>query len=176
MRGIVFLGEQEVELRDFPDPQPAPREVVVAIKASGMCGSDLPPYRAPRDAFRNIIRGHEPCGDIASHGTAVSDEEAPIGRRVMVHHYSGCGECKYCRVGYSQLCLRGHLVYGANAHGGHADYILVRPHCSSRSPTPSATRKEPPSPAAPAPPTMPCAASPSPAATRWQSSVKAQSG
>jgi threonine dehydrogenase-like Zn-dependent dehydrogenase len=128
MRGIVFLGDQEVELRDFPDPQPGPREVVVAIKASGMCGSDLPPYRASRDAFRNIIRGHEPCGDIASHGTAVSDDEARIGRRVMVHHYSGCGECKYCRVGYSQLCLRGHLVYGANAHGGHADFILVRPH------------------------------------------------
>src|SRR5204863_3496899 len=38
-----------------------------------------------------------------------------------------CGRCKYCLVGYSQLCLHGHFVYGANAHGGHARYMLVKP-------------------------------------------------
>lgn len=129
MRGIVFLGERELELREFPDPAPGPREVVVEIKASGMCGSDLPPYRASKDATRNIIRGHEPCGVIAARGSGVVEDEAPIGQRVMIHHYSGCGQCKYCRVGYAQLCVKGgHLVYGANAHGGHGDYILVRPH------------------------------------------------
>ncbi|MGW0792759.1 hypothetical protein ACWD04_32225 [Streptomyces sp. NPDC002911] len=41
MKGAVSLGGRTVELRDFPDPQPRPGEVVVAIKASGMCGSDL---------------------------------------------------------------------------------------------------------------------------------------
>jgi threonine dehydrogenase-like Zn-dependent dehydrogenase len=103
--------------------------VVVEIKASGMCGSDLPPYRAGRDSVRPIIRGHEPCGVVAARGSAVTEDEAPPGQRVMVHHYSGCGQCKYCRVGYAQLCVKGgHLVYGANANGGHGDYILVRPH------------------------------------------------
>jgi threonine dehydrogenase-like Zn-dependent dehydrogenase len=129
MRGVVFLGERDLELRQFPDPAPGPREVVVEIKASGMCGSDLPPYRAGRDSVRNIIRGHEPCGVIAARGPGVTEDEAPIGQRVMIHHYSGCGQCKYCRVGYAQLCVKGgHLVYGANANGGHGDYILVRPH------------------------------------------------
>ena len=46
MKGIVFLGNRKLELREFPDPTPGPGEVVIAIKASGMCGSDLHPYRA----------------------------------------------------------------------------------------------------------------------------------
>ena len=46
MKGVVFLGNRKLELRDFPDPTPGPGEVVLAIKASGMCGSDLHPYRA----------------------------------------------------------------------------------------------------------------------------------
>jgi threonine dehydrogenase-like Zn-dependent dehydrogenase len=128
MQGVVFLGERKLELRQFPDPTPGPREVVVEIKASGMCGSDLPPYRAGPDAFRPIVRGHEPCGVVVARGTAVTEEEAPIGQRVMIHHYSGCGQCKHCRVGYTQMCLEGNLVYGSTTHGGHADYILVRPY------------------------------------------------
>jgi threonine dehydrogenase-like Zn-dependent dehydrogenase len=128
MRGIVFLGERELELRQMPDPAPGPREVVVEMKASGMCGSDLPPYRGPRAVTRDVVRGHEPCGVVVARGSSVTETEAPIGQRVMIHHYSGCEQCKYCRVGYSQLCVRGgHLVYGANANGGHADYMLVKP-------------------------------------------------
>ena len=45
MRGVVFLGDRDLTLRDFPDPNPGPGDVVVAMKASGMCGSDLHPYR-----------------------------------------------------------------------------------------------------------------------------------
>ena len=50
MRGVVFLGNRKLEIRDFPDPTPGPGEVVLAIKASGMCGSDLHPYRAVGNA------------------------------------------------------------------------------------------------------------------------------
>ncbi len=41
MRGVVFLGNRQLEIRDFPDPQPGPGEVVVKMRASGLCGSDL---------------------------------------------------------------------------------------------------------------------------------------
>ena len=47
MKGVVFLGDRKLELREFPDPTPGPRDVVLEIKASGMCGSDLHNYRAP---------------------------------------------------------------------------------------------------------------------------------
>ena len=48
MRGVVFTGDREVEIRPLPDPRPGPGEVVIAMKASGLCGSDLRHYRAPK--------------------------------------------------------------------------------------------------------------------------------
>ena len=47
---------------------------------------------------------------------------------VMDHHYSGCGVCKHCRDGWSQLCLDGATVYGATGHGAHAKYMKVPAH------------------------------------------------
>ena len=47
MKGVVFLGDRKLDLMDFPDPTPGPDEVVLEIRASGMCGSDLKYYRAP---------------------------------------------------------------------------------------------------------------------------------
>ena len=135
MRGVVFLGDRKVELRSFPDPTPGPGEVVLEMKASGMCGSDLKFYRSAPGAAQAalglgalsepFIGGHEPCGVVAARGPGVSEKEAPIGARVMDHHYAGCGVCKHCRVGWSQLCRAGITVYGVTAHGGHAEYMKV---------------------------------------------------
>ena len=135
MRGAVFLGNRKIELRNFPDPVPGPGEVVIEMKASGMCGSDLKFYRSPPGAAQAalglggsaepFIAGHEPCGVVAARGPGVSEREAPIGQRVMDHHYSGCGVCKHCRVGWSQLCREGITVYGVTANGGHAQYLKV---------------------------------------------------
>ena len=52
MRGVVFTGGRELELMEFPDPTPGPDEVVVEMKASGMCGSDLHQYRRPKGGQR----------------------------------------------------------------------------------------------------------------------------
>jgi threonine dehydrogenase-like Zn-dependent dehydrogenase len=135
MRGAVFLGERKVEIRNFPDPTPGPGEVVIEMKASGLCGSDLKFYRSPPgEAQKSLgfsadaepfIGGHEPCGVVAARGPGVSEKEAPLGQRVMDHHYAGCGVCKHCRVGWSQLCKAGITVYGVTAHGGHAQYLKV---------------------------------------------------
>jgi len=135
MHGAVFLGDRKVEIRNFPDPTPGPGEVVIEMKASGMCGSDLKFYRSPPgEAQKSLgfsadaepfIGGHEPCGVVAARGPGVSEKEAPIGQRVMDHHYAGCGVCKHCRVGWSQLCKAGITVYGVTAHGGHAQYLKV---------------------------------------------------
>ena len=131
MKGVVFVGDRQLELRDYPEPTPGPGEVILAVKASGMCGSDLHTYRAsqadrPRD--KQFIAGHEPCGVIAERGGGVSEAQAPIGQRVMVHHYAGCGRCKHCLSGYAQMCLHGSIVYGSTGHGAHAPFMrLVSP-------------------------------------------------
>jgi threonine dehydrogenase-like Zn-dependent dehydrogenase len=62
---------------------------------------------------------------VVARGPGVAEKEAPTGQRVMDHHYAGCGVCKHCRVGWSQLCRAGITVYGVTAHGGHADYLKV---------------------------------------------------
>jgi threonine dehydrogenase-like Zn-dependent dehydrogenase len=135
MRGIVFVGDREVESVEFPDPTPGPREVVLEMKASGMCGSDLKLYRRQKGASAGlglptstgpVIAGHEPCGVVAAIGPGVTEREACIGARVMVHHYQGCGACNHCRSGWSQLCQTETIsVFGVTAHGGHAPYLKV---------------------------------------------------
>ena len=109
MKGVVFVGDRKLELRDFPDPTPGPRDVVIEIKASGMCGSDLHVYRAPfkpgdaSSGFKRgadpVIAGHEPCGVVVAVGTGVTPKEASLGQRVMNHHYTGCGSCKHLWLG-----------------------------------------------------------------------------
>jgi threonine dehydrogenase-like Zn-dependent dehydrogenase len=132
MKGVVFLGNRKLELMEFPDPTPGPGEVVLEIKASGMCGSDLKFYRAVGGASSlglgaksgPNIGGHEPCGVVVAVGSGVPENQAKVGMRVMQHHYRGCGVCDHCNTGWMQLCVEGvKEVYGATGHGAHARYM-----------------------------------------------------
>lgn len=134
MRGLCFAGDRTMEFLDVPDPTPGPGEVVLEMKASGMCGSDLKIYRAKRGEARiarvenpqPVIGGHEPCGVVAAVGPGVHENEARVGARVMVHHYWGCTVCDSCRTGWAQLCSNEvPKVYGISDHGGHAPYMKV---------------------------------------------------
>ena len=127
MQGIAFLGDRKVELMTFPDPVPGIGEVVVAMKASGICGTDLMLYRRPANAQQPpVVGGHEPCGVVAELGPGVDAARVKRGDRVMVHHYFGCATCDHCRSGWAQLCARAPvMVYGNNANGGHAPYLVV---------------------------------------------------
>ncbi len=128
MLGAVFPGDRTVQLMNFADPTPDDNEVVLEMKASGICGSDLKSYRG---TFKGklppgpIIAGHEPCGVVVAKGRAVKSPVARIGNRVMVHHYKGCGCCNDCMTGWTQLCRDKEASYGLTAHGGHARYLKV---------------------------------------------------
>jgi len=132
MKAVVFPGARKVQFMDFPDPTPGPGEVVLEIKSSGMCGSDLKFYRAVGGASSlglgkltgPVIAGHEPCGVVAAVGAGVAENQARVGMRVMQHHYRGCGVCEHCSTGWMQLCVEGvKEVYGATGHGAHARYM-----------------------------------------------------
>lgn len=132
MKGVVLAGNRKVEILDFPDPTPGEGEVVLEIRASGMCGSDLKFYRAAGGAASlglgnvsgPIIAGHEPCGVVVAIGPGVPKKQARIGQRVMQHHYRGCGVCSHCSTGWMQLCEDGVAeVYGITGHGAHARYM-----------------------------------------------------
>jgi threonine dehydrogenase-like Zn-dependent dehydrogenase len=79
MRGVIFFGERKLQVAEFPDPAPGAHDVVVEIKASGMCGSDLKFYRATGGETAAlglgklegpVIAGHEPCGVVVNVGGA----------------------------------------------------------------------------------------------------------
>ncbi len=129
MKAAVFLGDRQVALKDVEDPTPGVGEVVVAIRASGMCGSDLKYYRSPSNdtyASGNIIAGHEPAGVVHAVGPGVPEIMATVGDRVMVHHYIGCGACAQCRSGWTQMCINIPVtVLGMNGDGAHAPYLKV---------------------------------------------------
>jgi L-iditol 2-dehydrogenase len=138
MRGVVFTGDRKIEIGTFDEPEAGPGEVVIAVKASGICGSDLKFYRlgmkealasfgtGPGDLEGDIriIAGHEPCGIVAEVGPGV-DSSIAVGDRVMVFHYTGCGLCRECRAGWTQLCERGTGLIGSTVDGGHADYMVA---------------------------------------------------
>src|SRR5205814_9777757 len=109
MRGVVFTGGREIELMEFPDPTPGPGEVVVEMKASGMCASHLHQYRRPKSGGESIgglpvnpnpaIGGHEPCGIVAAIRPAVSEKMARAGQRAMGQHLQGSPVFAPCRQG-----------------------------------------------------------------------------
>lgn len=129
MKAVVFLGEDKLDVRAYPDPVPGPDEVVIRMKASGMCGSDLHHLHGPlRTGSELVIEGHEPCGVVELVGNAVRPSEAKVGDRVMVHHYDGCRTCQYCRSGFTQHCPSARTIYGGDGDGGHADFMKVPAH------------------------------------------------
>jgi threonine dehydrogenase-like Zn-dependent dehydrogenase len=129
MKAVVFLGEGKIEIRDYPAPRPGPDEVIIRMKASGMCGSDLHHLHEPKRSERQVvIEGHEPCGVVEEVGAAVRPTEAKVGDRVMVHHYDGCRVCRDCRSGWTQFCSNGRVVYGGDGDGAHAEFMKVPAH------------------------------------------------
>jgi D-arabinose 1-dehydrogenase-like Zn-dependent alcohol dehydrogenase len=134
MKAVYFLGDRKLAIREVPDPTPGPGEVILEIKASGMCGTDLKYYRATDGAGsiglgkrsdQPVVGGHEPCGVVVEVGKGVWSPLAKIGTRVMNHHYSGCGCCHQCRGGWTQMCDEGSITFGANGDGAHAKYMKV---------------------------------------------------
>ena len=134
MRAAFFAGDRKVEIREVPRPKPGMGEVLVRMKASGICGSDIgfTPYRKTSNELgeeqKNLIRGHEPCGVVEELGPCARNVKP--GDRVIVHHYFGCRQCEPCLGGWTQMCeegvRRGHgLVMGIHVNGGHADYVVA---------------------------------------------------
>jgi threonine dehydrogenase-like Zn-dependent dehydrogenase len=129
MQGVVLPGQRRVEFKEFPVPEPGHGQVLVQVKASSICGSDIRAiYREHLghgpEAYQNVIAGHEPCGQIAKVGPGC--KRFKEGDRVILYHISGCGVCADCREGYMISCTSPHrAAYGWQRDGGHAPYLLA---------------------------------------------------
>ena len=129
MRGAYLPGGSQVEMRDVPVPSPGPRQVLVAMRASTICGSDLRAiYREHvghgPEAYQGVIAGHEPAGEVVEVGPDC--RKFRVGDRVALYHIAGCGVCADCRSGYMISCTSPQrAAYGWQRDGGHADYLLA---------------------------------------------------
>jgi threonine dehydrogenase-like Zn-dependent dehydrogenase len=128
VRALRYAGEREVVCQDRQDPRPAPNEVLIQMKACGICGSDLHVYRHPGADFLGTGRvpGHEPAGIIAEVGSEVRDWS--VGDRVTAYFRLICGTCYYCRTGHSNVCINRRGSYGVGlgtADGADAEYMVV---------------------------------------------------
>ena len=129
MRGAYLPGDRRVELREVPDPAPGHGQVVVRVRASTICGSDLRAiYRehlgSGPEAYQGVIGGHEPCGEVVEVGPG--GRRLRVGDRVVLYHIAGCGQCDECRRGYFIGCASSvRAAYGWQRDGGHADLLLA---------------------------------------------------
>ncbi|MCH8813559.1 MAG: alcohol dehydrogenase catalytic domain-containing protein [Chloroflexi bacterium] len=102
MTAVFLTDKAKIELREAPKPVPGQGEVLVRVRACGICGSDLHFYHGRLPSRADISPGHEFAGDIAELGEGVDGFQE--GDRVAVEPYKFCRECSYCRAGHYLEC------------------------------------------------------------------------
>src|SRR3954447_9962245 len=123
MRAIVWQGPERMTVEEQPDLRgPEPGELIVRPADVGICGSEVEGYLG-RMGNRTppLVMGHEFAGDVVAAGAGAADFD---GARVAVNPLSGCGECRLCRSGHSNLCADRVLI-GVHAPGAFADLVRV---------------------------------------------------
>ncbi|MTV24194.1 alcohol dehydrogenase catalytic domain-containing protein [Nitriliruptoraceae bacterium ZYF776] len=132
MRGLVLDGPRRIVVRDdLPDPRVEhPTDALVRVRAAGLCGSDLHPYRGHEAARAGVVPGHEVVGEVVAVGPAV--RAVTEGTRVVVPFTTSCGACGPCGRGLTARCELGELFgygdpdpAGRVLHGGQAELVRV---------------------------------------------------
>jgi D-arabinose 1-dehydrogenase-like Zn-dependent alcohol dehydrogenase len=130
---VEFGGPLEVA--ELPTPQPSGSEVVIKVRAVGVCHSDLHIWEGGYDlgAGRRLLlkdrgirlpltMGHETAGEIVAVGPDVKDRK--VGEVCLVYPWIGCGECRVCRMGNENLCMKPRCI-GVHCDGGYSDHLIV---------------------------------------------------
>jgi threonine dehydrogenase-like Zn-dependent dehydrogenase len=129
MKAAYLPGNSTVQLKEVAIPEPGHGEVLIKMKSSTICGSDIRAiYREHLgkgpEGYQDKICGHEPCGQIVKCGPGL--RRFKEGDRVIVYHISGCGVCNDCRRGYMISCTSPYRrAYGWQRDGGMAEYLLA---------------------------------------------------
>ena len=125
MKALVWTGADASEIRDIEKPVIGADEVLLKVRATGVCGTDLTIYKGYFPAHRAIAPmalGHEMSGEIAELGSNVSG--CSIGERVVADPLISCGTCYNCRRGLPHIC-KTLALFGVDGHGSFAEYVKV---------------------------------------------------
>ena len=126
MKSAVFYGPHDIRVEDVPVPKTGSDEVLIRVKACGVCGTDIHIFEGDKgaaDTFPPCILGHEFSGVIEKTGSGVVN--CKVGDRVCADPNDACGKCDPCREGLAHYCE--HMTgYGTGTNGGFAQYCKVR--------------------------------------------------
>src|SRR5688500_15629742 len=128
MKALLLTAPSKLEFVDFPDPKPADDEVVVRVRACGICGSDIHGWDGSSGRRHPpLIMGHEASGEVVSTGPRVTSWRA--GDRVTFDSTIYCGNCRFCRAGQVNLC-ENRKVVGVSPteykqHGAFAEQLAI---------------------------------------------------
>ncbi|HQK91915.1 MAG TPA: zinc-dependent alcohol dehydrogenase family protein [Armatimonadota bacterium] len=122
MRAVVFHEAGRWSIEHVADPAPQPDEVVIAVRACGLCGTDLHLLQGEFRPDYPLIPGHEYSGRVVEVGAAV--REFRPGDAVAIDPNYYCGGCRYCQIAYPQFC-ENWFGYGVKRPGGFAEYSAV---------------------------------------------------
>ncbi|MBM4447026.1 MAG: zinc-binding dehydrogenase [Chloroflexi bacterium] len=153
MKAAVFYGAKDIRVENVADPKIEPTDVLVRVKACGVCGSDVHTYKKGILSRPGFVMGHELSGEVIEVGKKVKDVK--IGDRVVTMivpnnetirgcgqcfwclrgqpqwctsiTHKPCGECGYCKSGQFWMCdkIQRHMLIGYGRNGGFAEYVLV---------------------------------------------------
>lgn len=119
----VAPGPGNVELRDIPEPDVPPGHVKIAVRATGICGTDLHIYHDEFRSWPPVVLGHEIAGQVAEIGEGVEGVE-PGDRVTTETYFSTCGRCAPCRIGRRNLCPNRRSI-GSGVNGGFTNYVIA---------------------------------------------------
>ncbi len=122
MKAWVLHGVNELCLEDVPMPSPGKQEVVVKVKAAGICGSDIPRIYRTGAHTHPLIPGHEFSGEVVEVGKET--DRKWMGQRVGIFPLLPCKECGPCRKKQYEMC-KNYSYLGSRRDGGFAEYVTV---------------------------------------------------
>lgn len=128
MKALLLTAPSHLAFTDYPDPVPGTDDVLLRVRACGICGSDIHGWDGSTGRRRPpLIMGHEAAGEIVAIGPKV--ERWRVGDRVTFDSTISCGICDYCRTGQVNLCENRRVVGVAPAeyrqHGAFAELLCV---------------------------------------------------
>lgn len=124
MKALVYFGPEDLRISQIEDLKPGENEVLIKVRATGICGSDVHGYlgltgrRVPP-----MVMGHEFAGYISEIGSKV--KEIKVGDRVTVQPVNFCGECEFCLKGLTNVCVNRKFLGVMDVNGSMAEYVCV---------------------------------------------------
>src|SRR3990170_1317769 len=119
MNVAVYYNNRDVRFEKMAVPRIGPGELLVRVRASGICGSDLMEWYRIKKA--PLVLGHETAGEVVEVGVGV--ERFRVGDRVFASHHVPCGKCRYCLAGHQSVCEMLRTTHFDP--GGFAEYVRV---------------------------------------------------